>query len=292
MDSDQERTPQARDLAEEALVRLALALGSHVSKIVIIGGLNPSFLTNSPPVPHLGTTDVDVLLEVGFVYEREEMSFSWLEVGLRKAGFWPHVSGSQPWRWYTKLNGMLVKLELLCDTYDSPGQEIALPGCDTVVAQNLKGPRPALLDSVQRSVSVPAEVRSDFPDAPDSVIVRFAGLGGYVMSKAAAVVARGADKDYYDLVFVLIYNSEGGPAGAAQAVHNVMKLDAAAAFDSQVAAALGLYAGPDSRPAEVFAEQMQLSGDSTDLDVLVQDAVGAAIACAQALATLAAEWRD
>ncbi len=193
-----------------------------MSKIVTIGGLNPSFLTNSPPVPHLGTTDVDVLLEVGFVYEREEMSFSWREVGLRKAGFWPHVSGSQPWRWYTKLNGMLVKLELLCDTYDSPGQEIALPGCDTVVAQNLKGPRPALLDSVQRSVSVPAEVRSDFPDAPDSVIVRFAGLGGYVMSKAAAVVARGTDKDYYDLVFVLIYNGEGGPAGDAWAVHNVM----------------------------------------------------------------------
>ncbi len=68
--------------------------------------------------------------------------------------------------------------------------------------------------------------------------------------------------------------------------------DAAAAFDSQVAAALALYAGPDSRPAEVFAEQMQPSGDSTDLEILVQDAVGAAIACAQALATLTAEWRD
>lgn len=281
------RSAEARDLADEALIRLALALGPNISNIVIIGGLNPGFLTDSPPVPHLGTTDVDVLLEVGFVYDRDEMDFTWLEEGLIVSGFRPNPSGMQPWRWYTRLSGRLVTLELLCDTYDSPGLELALPGCATVVAQNLKGPRPALLDAVERSLRVPGVVHDDFAGAPDFVIVRFAGLGGYVMAKAAAVVVRGADKDFYDLAFVLLYNAEGGPAGAARAVHKLMTRDRAAAFDSQVVAALSLYADSESRPAAAFAEQMQLSGDVTEVEILAQDAVGAAIACTQALAALA-----
>jgi len=90
LDSERERSPEARDFAEEALVRLALAMGPHSCKLVIIGGLNPGFLTVSPPVPHLGTTDIDVLLEVGFVYDRDEMDFAWLEEGLRVAAFTPN----------------------------------------------------------------------------------------------------------------------------------------------------------------------------------------------------------
>ena len=47
-----------------------------------------------------------------------------------------------------------------------------------------------------------------------------------------------------------------------------------------------MYSKPESRPARAFAEQMQLSGDATDPQVLAQDAVGAAIACRRELATL------
>lgn len=286
LDSKRERSPEARDFAEAALVRLALAMGPHSCKLVIIGGLNPGFLTVSPPVPHLGTTDIDVLLEVGFVYDRDEMDFAWLEEGLRVAAFTPNPSGYQPWRWYMRIDDRLVKLELICDAYDSPGHELALPGCATVVAQNLKGPRPALLDAVERRLEVSSHALNAFPDAPSHVIVRFAGLGGYVMSKAAAVVLRGDDKDFYDLTFVLLFHGAGGATGAARAVHGVMKLDDAVSFNSLVTAALDMFSKPESRPARAFAEQMQLSGDATDPQVLAQDAVGAAIACRRELATL------
>ena len=286
MASDQDRSPYARVLAEEALVRFALALGPRIGNVVIIGGLNPSFLTAQPPVPHLGTTDVDVLLEVGFVFDRDEMDFAWLETGLQSAGFEPNPTGVQPWRWYVRLDGLLVKLDLLCDAYDSPGQELALPGCKTVVAQNLKGPRPALLDSVEHSLAVSIELRAKFPNAPELVAVRFAGLGGYVMSKAAAAVIRGEPKDFYDLAFVLLYNREGGPEGAARAVDRLMRLDVNVAFESQVPAALNLFTNPSDRPAQIFAEQMQRSGDQTDLEILAQDAVGAAIKCKESLVTL------
>ena len=69
------RSRGARERAEEALIRLAVALGERSTDVVIIGGLNPDFLVSGPPVSHLGTTDVDVLVEVGVHYDREDLDF-------------------------------------------------------------------------------------------------------------------------------------------------------------------------------------------------------------------------
>jgi hypothetical protein len=43
-------------------------------------------------------------------------------------------------------------------------------------------------------------------------MAKYAGLEGYLMAKACAVRHRGLDRDFYDLVFVLLYNRAGGPA--------------------------------------------------------------------------------
>ncbi len=66
----------------------------------------------------------------------------------------------------------------------------------------------------------------DGPHGP--VRVRIAALAGYLLSKAAAARTRGADKDYYDLAYVLLHNRAGGPAAAAAAV-NASKLQPALA---------------------------------------------------------------
>jgi hypothetical protein len=63
------RSREARSLAEEALVRLALAAGDDAGKLVLIGGLTPDLLTLGSETPHHGTVDVDLLPEVGVVYE-------------------------------------------------------------------------------------------------------------------------------------------------------------------------------------------------------------------------------
>jgi len=65
-----------------------------------------------------------------------------------------------------------------------------------------------------------------------------------------------------------------------------MRLDVNVAFESQVPAALNLFTNPSDRPAQIFAEQMQRSGDQTDLEILAQDAVGAAMKCKESLVTL------
>ena len=61
------RTQAARDAAERALVHFALLAGPHALDFVVIGGLNPAYLAPKTPVRHLGTTDLDLLFELGFV---------------------------------------------------------------------------------------------------------------------------------------------------------------------------------------------------------------------------------
>lgn len=66
-DFSAERSPEARRLAETALVWLLNALEGHDIYLVVLGGLVPEVLTRGqePPAPqHLGTTDVDIYLGV------------------------------------------------------------------------------------------------------------------------------------------------------------------------------------------------------------------------------------
>ena len=59
-----------------------------------------------------------------------------------------------------------------------------------------------------------------------TVRVRFAALGGYLLSKCVAVRTRAATKDYYDFVYVLQHNQAGGPEQAAHRLLNGELADA------------------------------------------------------------------
>jgi len=272
--SESPRTPQARDLALEALIKLIVRLGPHADDVVVIGGLNPDLLTNGPPAPHQGTNDIDLLLQVGFVYERDdELDFSWLESALLRAGFEDLGSG---WRWRMKVHGLPVVLELLCDTPDNPDRPIALPGTRTLAAMNLAGPAPALNGTLRRAITVPDAIRAKMPSAPTAVTIRFAGLGGYVLAKAAAVHKREARKDLYDLAFVLLYNSAGGPQAAGAAARAALPPERPEDHRTLALAAMARFASASSVGPRVFAETMRESNPGLDAEVLAQDAVGAA----------------
>lgn len=193
MATEPARTLQTRDHAERALVRLALHLGTHQSDIVVIGGLAPPFLTPQADPPHQGTTDVDLLISLGFVYERDEQDFGW--------------------RWKSTPDGVVVKLELLCDVWgDLSNQPLALPGCPHASAMNLQGPGAALADPTPQLLHVPADLGSGTVNVPH------AGLGGYLIAKAAAAAHRQLRKDFYDFAFVLLHNDQGGPSDAGQTI--------------------------------------------------------------------------
>lgn len=212
------RSRNARNRARDALARFALLAGDHVEDFVVIGGLNPDFLAPNAPTPHMGTTDVDLLFELGFVYDRDEQDFGWLDELIAEAKF--SEGEGAGWQWQAVLEGSWVRIDLLCDVDDSPGQTIALPGATRVAAQNLKGPIAALDQPVRRSIAVPESMRETDAAAPEFVTMRFATPGGYIVAKASALSSRSLSKDAYDLVFVLLF-SPGGPRTAAKAARQL-----------------------------------------------------------------------
>ncbi|TFD95249.1 hypothetical protein E3T61_01045 [Cryobacterium lactosi] len=273
MASDQPRTRASRARAEDALVRLVLESGPHASDFVVIGGLNPDYLAPNAPEKHMGTTDVDVLLKLGVIIDRDELDFGWLDrvfagqetVSLDNAG----------WRWMLDSGREIVVIELLCDVYDNRGQAIALPGASQIAAMNLDGPAPALHEPVERLLYVSDAVRAAYPDAPLDVTIRFASVGGYLLAKAAALVNRKAAKDYYDFMYVLLYG-DGGSAESARLLRDSLEAGYAGSHSSSLRMALLSYIDGQRPGAAIFAQQMTANGSEEEFEILREDATGAA----------------
>lgn len=265
----EQRSRRSRLNAEVALVRFALAAGEHWQDFVIIGGLNPDFLVSQPPAPHLGTTDVDLLLEVGVIYDRDEQDFGWLDDALQADAWRPR--GASAWQWELSTDEAVVRLDLLCDVPDPAGQPLILPGVRSVSAMNLTGPDAALHQPVPRRIQVPDDVRAAHPGAPEHVMLQFASLGGYLVAKSAALLGRQLPKDAYDLIYVTLYN-DAGAAGAATAVTQMAARPRGSDPRDVVRSAISLYIDPNGTCADHFAQQMRLAGDDESEERLRRDA--------------------
>lgn len=271
LDSEFLSSRAARQRAETALVEIALAAGDRASEFVIIGGLNPDFLTPSAPIAHLGTTDVDVLLELGVAIDREDLDFQWLEDAVTRAGA-PQAAG---WRFALGTGFDRVTVELICDVADSPGMQIPLPGANRLAANNFWGPSAALRNPLTRRMEVPERIRSQRPGIPAEVSLRFANLGGYLITKAVAIASRQALKDSYDFMFVALFNGEA-TTGACQAILQEIDEGAHPQFLDLVSAALRSYRDDGRRSALAYAAGMLAGGAEEEYDVLVEDAAAAA----------------
>lgn len=209
---DLKRSPAARLLAEKALLWLLVALRDHEIPIVVLGGLVPEMLARDqePPAPqHLGTTDVDVHLGLSLQLDAAH-DLGALEDALKEARFSPDET-TEGWRWQTRVEGARVKIEFLCELDDQPEEAIVTPvGCNQLKAVNLRGTNYVTEDFEWEELS------GEFADGTlVTHRVRFAGLEGYLMSKIHVAWRRGLAKDYYDLVYTLLYNRLGGPKEAA-----------------------------------------------------------------------------
>ncbi|WP_179873227.1 hypothetical protein [Microcella indica] len=250
-------------------MRLALLAGPHVSDFVVIGGLNPDFLAPDSPYPHLGTTDVDLLFELGLSFERDDQDFEWLDQALEAAQFHPR-SGDHGWQWNGVLGDSVVRLDLLSDVYDHPGQPMALPGATRARVQNFRGPAAALHDPIERNLRVPTAILAELPGAPDAVRLKFASLGGYLAAKSAAMMSRGEDKDAYDLAFVIMY-APRGPRAAAAAVAEVRLPPHVEPVREIVVEAVSKLADPASGIVGAVVLQLNQAGDDSPTEQLRVD---------------------
>jgi hypothetical protein len=265
---DSERSRAARDLAQDALVSLVHELGEFHPPMIVLGGLVPELLTRGqdpPAPPHLGTTDVDVLIDLQVSMDKD---LSRLEDALVRLGFTPDekIPG---WRWLGPVRGATVKIEFLCEDDEQPAQTTLRPaGCSRLGAANLRG-----VGFVREDCET-EEITGVLPDGREvTVSARFAGLQGYLLAKAAALRDRGLDKDYYDFTYVAAYNRLGGPAEAARALRDGPFADRLAGLRSLWIEIADRFAAPDRAGAAGYAAQALSADPSADIAQLRRDAV-------------------
>lgn len=263
-----ERSPEARELAERALVNLLHGFEEIETEIVVLGGLVPEVLTSGqdPPAPaHLGTTDVDILLVTHLTLES---NLGHVQRALTNMDFKPVNEG---WRWRGHWGGPPVKIEFLCDLDSRREFEVVeLLGCDSLVAQNLRGTGYVARDWSWKNL------RARLPDGMDvTVQARFAQLSGYLLSKLVAARNRGADKDFYDLAYVLLHNRAGGPREAAQTIEAGPLREALPALASTLIEIAQRYRVPNAiGPAGFAAESLKAMPNANEAE-LRADAVAA-----------------
>lgn len=200
--SEPARSRHARQLAETALVRIVDAYGA-VPEFVLLGGLVPDLLCRRSSTLHVGTTDVDV--QVNLEIAGGSVNATRLEAALRSAGFVPDLE--RVWRWRDRsAPGLVVKAEFLADLDDVPNQTtVTFDGCDHLGAVNLRGTGFATRDWQLHPLVAPG------PAGDIHVELRVAGLAGYLLAKTHAAHRRRAVKDWYDLAYVLIHNDRRSP---------------------------------------------------------------------------------
>lgn len=267
--SEPMRSRQARDLAEAALVRLVQTYGD-VPEFVLLGGLVPDLLCSQAGRAHVGTTDVDV--QVDLEIQGGLLNAVRLENALREASFTP--DSSRVWRWKDEtVVGAVVKVEFLVDLDDVPNQRtVNFVDCDAMGAVNLRGTGFASQAWELRLIT------SRIGGQSMTIELRVATLPGYLLAKTHAAHGRGLQKDWYDIAYVLLYNDAGGPAAAGRWVQERF----GAALVGQTATALSEleanFADETAQGSMAYREVMLGLYPELDGDIVANDAVAAVAA--------------
>ncbi len=176
------RSRQAREAAEQALVRVVHHYGGK-PEFVVLGGLVPELLCSKSANRHAGTTDIDV--QVNLEIECGSVHTKRLEYALRNSEFEP--DDERVWRW--RLEGentrAVVKFELLADREEQPRDvTFKFEDCEHLGAANLRGTRFAVEDVDVRQLT--ARVGEDWL----SVYINVTGVAGFLLAKCAAAHSR------------------------------------------------------------------------------------------------------
>lgn len=225
---------------------------------MVLGGLVPHVLADEQQgvIPaHLGTTDIDILL---ITHVDTDADLGTVERALGRLEF--TQSDNDGWRWRGLVDGSPAIIEFLCDLSEyREGEYIRPRGCEKLAAVNLRGTGYVARDFQWRDLS------DELHDGtPVNVCVRFAGLSGYLLSKCVAVRTRGAEKDYYDLVYVLAHSRAGGPEPAARELAEGSLSDAVANLRSTLLEVRERYrdtTDPGPRGYALQASQVELDAD-------------------------------
>lgn len=263
---DEPRSRAARSAAEAALVRLVHHYGA-TPEFVVLGGLVPDLLCSASPYTHVGTTDVDVQVDLEIQTGSEHAAR--LESSLFAAGF--EADSQKSWRWRSAgPNRTVIKFELLADLDDQPAEsEILFDGCTQLGAANLRGTGFAARDFKLQKFT--GRVNGEHIE----VDVRVAGLAGYLLAKTHAARSRRLTKDYYDIAFVLLNNDLGGVDIAAQMVRDTFPDQPTGATATALDDLAQNFVSIEDQGPRAYADQIVADHPSLQWEMIALDATSA-----------------
>lgn len=265
MTDEPSRSGAARRAAEQALVRVVHHYGA-TPEFVLLGGLVPDLLCSRSGMRHAGTTDVDV--QVDLEIAAGAVNTVRLEHALVNAEF--EADPSRVWRWQTETDGhnAVVKFELLADLDGEPaGAVVHFDECDVLGAVNVRGTGFAARDYSSLTL------RSRIGGVDYEVGVNVTGIAGFLIGKAAAARSRRAEKDWYDIAFVLLHNDFGGPEYAARATSERFGEDQVGSMRTALDDLLANFDSPGSQGPQAYASQVLVDHPGADDAQLRADAV-------------------
>jgi len=186
-------------LAKSTCLSLATVLGDLMSDLVIVGGLVPSLLIDSPlsrREPHVGSLDVDLGLQLAIL---DQGRYHAVVDRLRSRGFGPDAtpeSKTVRQRWKHSNTGATV------DFLIAPGSGVGEGRLQDLEADIAAVVVPGLALAFRDRQMVALAGRTlDRESTKREIPV--CGIGSFVVLKSLALRNRGEPKDAYDLWYVL-----------------------------------------------------------------------------------------
>ena len=210
---DVEQLEQVRSVC----LYVATKLADLKDEWVIIGGLVPSLLIDQRRLEaadrHVGTLDLDLGLQLGIL---EEEGYREITARLREAGFGPdsNEAGNLVRQRWKHPSAAHATVEFLIPPPPARSGEEERSRAWRRTSQ--RSSRRASTSPFATGASFRCRGRPSWERAP-SRDVFVCGPGAYVILKALAFDGRGANKDAYDLFYVL-QHYEGGLAAIAQLI--------------------------------------------------------------------------
>lgn len=195
-------TGDAVEAARSVLLEVTRLLGEYRNDIVVVGGWVPELLLPNVPVPHVGSTDVDIALNHRTL---QEAGYQTIRKRLSDRGY---SEGKQPFTFHRNVNvggrEIVVQVDLLAGEYSGTGTSHRTQQIQDVRARKARGCDLAF----ELFVTVPIE--GTLPEGGiDSATVRVASLVTFLVMKGMALHDRLKEKDAWDIYFCLRYYPGG-----------------------------------------------------------------------------------
>lgn len=188
--------------AHSVLLEITHLLGAYRDSMILVGGWVPRFLCREATAPHVGSIDIDLLLDHRTL---QDPAYKTIKKLLAERGY---REGEQPFIFYREItiNGRIIPVEVdfLGAEYKGSSKKHRTQKAQDIKIRKARGSDLAFEQPVEISIS------GTLPEgAEDNVRVRVASIVPFLVMKSQALNDRLKEKDSWDIYYCLV-NYPGG----------------------------------------------------------------------------------